>query len=259
MLTITSTSLSGGQGKTTLVYFLAKKLAHKGYKTLVIDLDPQHNLSTYLRVFLESDDPSCLEFLKGDFDSPADCIYAVKTTHNLFLIPSDEGLEIANDYLAASGFGIVKLRNQLDLVRDKFDFDYCIIDTPPQKSQLCQTGIGASDYFCIPVETKSKGVISLNRTLEAIATLNSSKILSTELLAVLPFRDRWFGLNRSTEGQKALDEIGRLVPQDKILPPWRESIQPEKAVNQNLTLEDLEQANLAYPFDSLVEKLEQLN
>ena len=259
MLTVTSTSLSGGQGKTTLIYFLAKKLASKGHKVLAIDLDPQHNLSTYLRVDLESDDPSCLEFLKGDFESSADCIYPVKNVLNLFLIPSDEGLEIANDYLASCGYGIVKLRNQLDLVKEEFDFDYCLIDTPPQKSQLCQTGIGASNYVCVPVETKSKGVICLDRTLNAVESLNNSKIIETKLLAVLPFRDRWFGQHRSVEGKKAVEQIASRIEKEQLLPPWLESVQPEKAINKNITLEDIDFSELSYPFDILAEQLEQLS
>jgi chromosome partitioning protein len=259
VLTITSASLSGGQGKTTLIYFLAKKLASRGHKVLAIDLDPQHNLSTYLRVDLDSDDPSCLEFLRGDFESSADCIYPVENVKNLFLIPSDEGLEIANDYLASSGFGIVQLRNQLDLVKNEFDFDYCLIDTPPQKSQLCQTGIGASNYVCVPVETKSKGVICLDRTLKAVSTLNNSKIINTQLLAVLPFRDRWFGHHRSVEGSKAVEQISARIDPDQLLPPWHESVQPEKAINKNLTLEDLDFAQLCHPFDVLAEQLEKLS
>lgn len=259
MLTLTSTSLSGGQGKTTLIYFLAKKLTSKGYKVLAIDLDPQHNLSTYLRVDLDSDDPSCLEFLQGNFESCADCIYPVEDVNNLFLIPSDEGLEVANDYLASSGFGLVKLKNQLDQVKQEFDFDYCVIDTPPQKSQLCQTGIGASDYICVPVETKSKGVICLDRTLDAVETLNNSKIINTKLLAVLPFRDRWFGHSRSTEGQKAVEQISNRIEDGQLLPPWRESVQPEKAINKNITLEDIDFAELSHPFDVLVKQIEELS
>ena len=46
---IAITSLSGGQGKSTLSLFLARKLSHLA-PTLAIDTDPQHNLTTYLGV-----------------------------------------------------------------------------------------------------------------------------------------------------------------------------------------------------------------
>lgn len=256
MLTITSTSLSGGQGKTTLVYFLAKKLALLGYRVLAIDLDPQANLSTYFRVILEPDDFSCLEFLKGNFERPQDCIYPVASYSNLYLIPADDGLEEANNYLSSSGFGAIRLKNQIKQVKSNFDF--CLIDTPPQKSQLCQTGIGAADYCCLPVEVKSKGVISLQRTIEAIELLKESGIVAASLLAVLPFRDRWVGFSRTSEGQKAFSQIEKIVDKDLLLPPWRESVKTEKAVNQGVVLEDLEEKELSYPFDILIQRLEAL-
>ena len=111
MIRIASVSLSGGQGKTTLIYFLAKKLALLGYRTLVIDLDPQHNISTFLRVTIQKDEASVLEFLKGETSTSS--IYPVENFDNLFVIPADDGLEVANDFLAASGFGIVQLKNRL--------------------------------------------------------------------------------------------------------------------------------------------------
>ena len=111
MKTIVSVSLSGGQGKSTLIYFLSKLLAKQGYKTLVVDLDPQHNISTFLRVLIEQDDPSVFEFLKGE--TLTDSIYQVTDTNNLYIVPADDGLEVANDFLAASGMGIIRLRSRL--------------------------------------------------------------------------------------------------------------------------------------------------
>jgi chromosome partitioning protein len=105
------------------------------YKPLVIDLDPQHNISTFLRVFVEQDEASVFEFLKGETNTES--IYPVEDLDNLFILPADDGLEVANDFLAASGMGVIRLRNRLrELESSKFDF--CLVDTPPQKSQLCK-------------------------------------------------------------------------------------------------------------------------
>ena len=64
MLTLAITSLSGGQGKTTTALFLGRKLANAGITTLIIDADPQHNLSTYLGLELNEAEPSLLELIK---------------------------------------------------------------------------------------------------------------------------------------------------------------------------------------------------
>ena len=55
MLTISIASLSGGQGKTTTALFLGRLLANRSCcSTLMIDSDPQHNLTTYLGFELET-------------------------------------------------------------------------------------------------------------------------------------------------------------------------------------------------------------
>ncbi|MEL6931043.1 MAG: ParA family protein [Cyanobacteria bacterium J06600_6] len=257
MKTITSVSLSGGQGKSTLIYFLSRLLARRGFKTLVIDLDPQHNISTFLRVFVQNDEASVFEFLKAD--TLSESIYPVPEFDNLFLIPADDGLEVANDYLAASGMGILKLRSGINLLRDsELDFDFCLIDTPPQKSQLCMTGIGASDFFLIPAEPEVKGVLSLNRTIAAIDEIVASGVVTTQLLGVLPFRDKWFGLNRSQESSAAIEQMAQLVDPSFILPSFRESTIPKKAIASFSSLTDLGKPDLEYPFEQLLLKLEAL-
>ena len=254
---IASVSLSGGQGKTTLVYFLAKRLANLGYRTLVIDLDPQHNISTFLRVAVQPNQASVLEFLKGE--TSTNSLYPVANFSHLFVIPADDGLEIANDFLAASGFGIIQLKNRLQQLTRQLHFDFCLIDTPPQKSQLCKTGIGASDYHLIPAEPEVKGVLSLVRTQDAIASINDTGIINTQLLGVLPFRDKWYGLNRSKESRSAIEQMSHLIPDYLLLPPFRDSTLAKRAISTNQTLEDLNQDELAYPFEKLINHLQQIH
>jgi chromosome partitioning protein len=151
------------------------------------------------------------------------------------------------------------LRNCLQRLSKDEDFDYCLVDTPPQKSQLCMTGIGASDFFLIPAEPEVKGVLSLNRTLNAVYEIVDSGVVNTELLGVLPFRDKWFGLNRSLESSAAIEQMAKLVEPHLILPSFRESTIPKKAIANNSTLEDLGKSELAFPFLQLVTKLESIH
>jgi chromosome partitioning protein len=52
---------------------------------------------------------------------------------NLFLIPADNALNKVQDYLATSGMGAVVMRRRLEPVANLFE--YCVIDSPPQRSQ----------------------------------------------------------------------------------------------------------------------------
>ena len=152
---IAVTSLSGGQGKSTLSLFLARQLSAVA-PTLVIDTDPQHNLTTYLGVQLQKYEPTLLEFLK-DTVSFEDAVYpvSIKGGDNLFLIPADDGLDSANDYLSSSGIGAMLLSRRLESMSDVFQF--CVIDSPPQRSQISKTVIGAADFLVIPAEANAKG------------------------------------------------------------------------------------------------------
>ncbi|VEP15420.1 Cobyrinic acid a,c-diamide synthase (fragment) [Hyella patelloides LEGE 07179] len=160
--TIAITSLSGGQGKSTLSLFLARRLS-KEAPTLAIDTDPQHNLTTYLGVELQKNQPTLLEFLQDTVDFE-DAVYptSVQDAGDLFLIPADDGFDSANDYLSSSSIGAMLLSRRLESMSDIFKF--CIIDSPPQRSQISKTVIGAADFLVIPAEANAKGFGSVIRT-----------------------------------------------------------------------------------------------
>lgn len=64
MLILTCASLSGGQGKTTVAILLGRMLAQTGQRVLMIDADPQANLTFYLGHEVQQNQPTLLEVLK---------------------------------------------------------------------------------------------------------------------------------------------------------------------------------------------------
>jgi chromosome partitioning protein len=168
MLTLAITSLSGGQGKTTAALMLGRLLSQQGIVTLMIDADPQHNLTTYLGFELQPNQPTLLEFIKKSVTAE-DCIYPVEGNDNLFLIPSDDQLDNVQDYLSNSGVGATLLKRRLEAVADVFKV--CIIDAPPQRSQICLSVMGGADFLIIPAEASVKGYGSLVRTLDLLYNL----------------------------------------------------------------------------------------
>ena len=87
MITISSISLAGGQGKSTTTLFLARLLASSGANVLVVDGDPQSSLTTFLGFQVEADSPTLLEVLKKQEGvETKDGIYPTKY-ENLYLIP----------------------------------------------------------------------------------------------------------------------------------------------------------------------------
>jgi chromosome partitioning protein len=255
MLTIASLSLSGGQGKTTVALFLGKKLAAAGYQVLMIDADPQANLTTYLGHEVEPNSPTLLEVLKKSV-AVEEGIYPVSSQENLFLIPSDDALDTVQDYLSSSGVGASMMQRRLEPLEKVFQV--CIIDSPPQRSQICKSVIGTADAVVIPAETTVKGFGSLVRTMDAVNELKELKASSAEVLGVVPFRDRWTGHNQTSESRMCIEAMQEEVGATLVLPSIRESEQYKKAISKGMTLSELGHLELEYPFEILTAKIDKL-
>lgn len=252
MLTITVSSLSGGQGKTTATLFLGRMLANLGYTVLLIDADPQASLTVYLGHEVEVNSPTLLELIKKTVPIE-DTIYSLDADENLFLIPADDALNGVQDYLSASGVGATLLKHRLEPIAR--DFQICLIDSPPQRTQIALTTIGAADLLLIPCETTVKGFGSLVRTLDLLTNLLEVFATNAELLGVLPFRDRWIGTNQSTESRMIVEGMIEEVGRELVLPSIRESERYKQALNKRVSVKELGYQDLEYPFEVLSQKI----
>ena len=259
MRIISCLSLSGGMGKTTCSFFLGMYLSKMGYKVLLIDSDPQSNLSFYSSVSVESDEPTLLEVLKKEVEIE-DGIYETKYS-NLWIIPSDDALNQAQEYLSNSGMGAVVLRKRLSKVSDLFDL--CIVDSPPQRSQISLTVSGAADVLVIPAEVSSKGINSVCRTLDLVEEQIEIEAFKGKILGILPFRDRWVGIRQTKKSRESIETIKVLLEEEsrpvlqgiKVLPSIIESEQFKKAMDLGMTLAELGHEDLEYPFKYISEQL----
>jgi chromosome partitioning protein len=216
----------------------------------MVDADPQASLTFYLGQEINPEQPSLLEVLKKQV-AVEEGIYPLAA--QLALIPADEGLDNAQDYLATSGMGATLMRRRLQSVASRFD--WCVIDAPPQRSQLCLTAIGAADELLIPAEASSKGLNSLLRTLELVRELTEAEAFQGRLLGILPFRDRWLGRTQAKQSQRAIEGMQAAAHSTPVLPSILESEQFKKAIDLGQSLSDLGYEDLEYPFRVVVEKL----
>jgi chromosome partitioning protein len=251
MKTCSCISLSGGQGKTTTIFFTALLLASQGKKVLAIDADPQANLTFYLNHEVQPSDPSLFEVLTGQVQTE-DGIYETQYP-NLFLMPADRGLFKVSDFLSSSGTGAFVLRIRLKAVADIFD--YVLIDVQPSRSQLCLTSVGASQFVIVPVEANVKGVNSLVDTLDFLQEQSHLEAFTGKILGVVPFRDRWVGNTQTIEGRQNIEAMRELAPDISVMASIRESEKFKNAIRQGKLLTDMGQPDLQYPFEQIVEAL----
>jgi len=264
VLTITAASLAGGQGKTTSCFFLARALAERGYKVLLIDADPQSSLTLYLGHEVEANQPTLLEVLKKQV-AVEDGIYE-SNYQNLWLIPSDEGLETIQDYLSSTAMGELALKRRLKEIKDLFDIcivdsppqrsQICIVDSPPQRSQICLTAVVAADELLIPAEASSKGLHSLVRTLQLVDEFKSVDASEGAILGIVPFRDRWMGRTQAKRSQASIADMKEVGQGILVMPSILESERYKQAIDTGRTLAELGYPNLELPFQKIIEVVE---
>ena len=138
----------GGVGKTTTAINLATSLALDGQRVLVVDVDPQGNLTSGLGLKGQrADGGTIYEALMTD--APPDAFLLATQVENLSLIPADRNLTGAEIELVTAAEREFRLRRVLQPLRARFDL--ILIDCPPSLGLLTLNALVASDAVLIPL------------------------------------------------------------------------------------------------------------
>ncbi|MCL4164660.1 UNVERIFIED_CONTAM: hypothetical protein GTU68_054888 [Idotea baltica] len=177
----------GGVGKTTSTVNLGAALAELGKKVLLVDIDPQSNLSTHLG--LTEPQPSIYEVLKGQ-NTITEAI--VKRSKNLDVVPSSLFLSAADLELGGMVGRELILKKALENVKSQYD---CIlIDCPPALGLLSLNALAAVEQVIIPVQSEYlalHGVRQLLDTIDQVRQIyNPSLIVGGVLICLHDSRKR---------------------------------------------------------------------
>ncbi len=178
----------GGVGKTTTAVNLGACLAELGFRTLVVDLDPQGNASTGLGVNIRDLEVSMYDVLLADARME-DCVEATGNT-NLFVAPASLDLAGAEIELVSVMSREQRLANAIGQVRD--DYDFVLIDCPPSLGLLTVNGLAAASEVLVPIQCEYyalEGLGQLLRNVELVQrNLNPALEVSTIVLVMYDSR-----------------------------------------------------------------------
>ena len=152
---IAITNQKGGVGKTTTTFNLGVALAKQGKKVLVVDVDPQSNLTTYAGWYDENELKYTLTDLMEQSMNDDEIKIKESILHhkeNVDLIPSNLSLSALENSLTYAMSREYTLRNCLSSIKD--DYDYILLDCQPSLGMLTINALASANSVIIPVQSE---------------------------------------------------------------------------------------------------------
>ena len=163
MITIAIANQKGGVGKTTTAINIATAMAATGWKTLLIDLDPQGNASTGLGIPATARERSSYDLLI-DETPLAGCVVSTSIP-GLDLVPATEDLSGAEVELVSVEDRTDRLRSALAGHRGH---EICFIDCPPSLGLLTLNALGAANTLLVPLQCEFFALEGLSQLLTTV-------------------------------------------------------------------------------------------
>lgn len=167
---ITIANEKGGIGKTTTALCFADELQRRGYNVLLVDVDPQGNLS-----FIADADTNTRPVIADVFANrtqPGNAIQ--KTDTGFYIIPSDFQTAEYNKMRPDT------LKRALQPVKEKYN--YIVIDTPPTLSGMTLNAFYASDSCIIPTSANVLSIQGITKIANTVKAINAKLIIDGILL-----------------------------------------------------------------------------
>ena len=159
----------GGVGKTTTTINLGTAMAACGAKVLLIDLDPQGNLSTGLGIEKADRNNGTYDILINK--SSAKKLYKETAVPNLHVITANENLLGLDIELANSSDRATRLRESL---LEELNYDFILLDCPPALNILTINALVASEGALVPLQAEFYALEGLSQLIKTINKIRNT-------------------------------------------------------------------------------------
>lgn len=228
MRCITFSNNKGGITKTTTTINIAYGMARKGHRVLVVDVDAQCNTTYSFTGRMDHERTLFDVLIQGD--KLADAVIPTQQ-ENLFLVPSSINLSAADLLMASAPGRERKLARALAPVKDQYD--YILIDTPPNLGVLTVNAFIACTDVVIPIALTTYALIGISILEKTMQELRDNLDVDLPVLGVIANLDDHTRISADVL-TAVRDHFGNLVFQT-IIP---RNIKVEEAHNQIACLFD---------------------
>lgn len=179
--TIAIANQKGGVGKTTTSVNLTASLGAAGYRTLLVDIDPQGNATSGLGVNKRELQRSTYHLLLEE--APALEIVQHTAFQNVDILPSNIELAGAEIELVEQENRSMRLKTALCKVKDSYDF--ILIDCPPSLGIITLNAFAASDTLMIPIQCEYYALEGLSQLMSTLRQVKRRYNANIEIEGVL--------------------------------------------------------------------------
>lgn len=176
---ITLFNQSGGVAKTTLTLNLGYHLAKKRHRVLLVDMDPQASLTTFLGLDPVELSQTIYESVVGEESLPIH-----QKIHGCDVVPANINLSAAELELVSALMREMRLKDALAPVLDQYDF--ILIDCPPSLGILSVISLAAATHVLVPIQTQFKAFQGTDLLLNTVAGLRSRVNRSLAIAGFVP-------------------------------------------------------------------------
>jgi chromosome partitioning protein len=180
---VTVINQKGGTGKTTTTLNLGAALAYQGYRTLIVDLDPQGHSSIGIGIEPDTITASMADILILPKKSVSEVVVPTYIL-GLDIAPAHIHLARAAEQVYTRVFREAILANALKDV----DYDFVLIDCPPSLGVLTTNSLFACDFIIIPCQISRyslDGLADLLTTVETVKNLSLEELFHEDLFRIL--------------------------------------------------------------------------